>query len=126
MKDIILAMQTKEDVTNLLDELLTHDKMIATNHVLNKYGVESIHELQIADSQMVAFDCGWILWSFEDEELDEHMKTLTNREYGYRGNTFRLRDLPVQSTTMNSEFASVLQEKLAERGLEVSYKVHLD
>lgn len=126
MKDIILAMQTKEDVTNLLDELLTHDKIIATNHVLNKYEVESIHELQIADSQMVAFDCGWILWSFEDEELDEHMKTLTNREYGYRGNTFRLRDLPVQSTTMNSEFASVLQEKLAERGLEVSYKVHLD
>ena len=126
MKDIILAMQTKEDVTNLLDELLTHDKMIATNHVLNKYGVESIHELQIADSQMVAFDCGWILWSFEDEELDEHMKTLTDRAYGYRGNTFRLKDLPVQSTTMNGEFASVIKEKLAERGLEVDYRVHLD
>lgn len=125
MKQIILNLKSVTEVKDFLNELTEDAYAKATVDTLIANDCHTVDELQTLDSMSMEFDCGWIVWEFEDEELSAHMRKLSKKS-GYDNSEFRLRELPIQGTNIKRTHAAQVAQHLNEIGIPVKFKVHLD
>lgn len=125
-KEMVLKMKSMNEVRDFIDKLMKEHYEEAVAKTCNHFNVQNHDELQVCDSKLVVFDCGWLLWRFIDKELTDKVKKLTKKSYGYVDSSFRLvMPVYVQSTTMQVIAADVLKQKISDT-FELDYYVHLD
>ena len=126
IKQDLMNMKDMDSFRAYVEDLMTqfHEEALEVAYI--EHGVTSMQELQYYDSKITIFDCGWLLWSFEDEELNDKMAKLMKKKWGFAGRDMRLNSPTfVQSTNIQKVAADVIKNNL-EPLLPMKYTVHLD
>lgn len=126
IKDTLLSLKTYEKVQERVNSIMMGLYYNANAKTFEHYGVENLQELQIYDSKIIEFDCGWLLWEFKDKDLQKHIKELKFKQYGYSSSEIRLYSpVAVQSTSIQAYNANIIKETL-DAVLPMSFRIHLD
>lgn len=130
----ILATKSTNEVKNFMQLIVESIKGDIRKHCLQSYslngkGAKNWEDLIQLESSSHELDCGWLLWSFQDKKLNEHMIKLWEKEYGkdYYSNTFMLSLVPFQSTRLQSYAGDLLTQHILDTyGVKMNFRVHLD
>lgn len=126
-KERILEINDYEELRSYLNNLMEKHYSEALNKAYKEFDVKDMKELQEYDRNMGVLDCGWLLWTFIDKDLYNHVKDLKYKRWGVDTPDMRL-DSPINiyGTTIKAFAADIIREKLANDSVNMAFEIHLD
>lgn len=126
IKSMVLDMESVGEIEDFIWGLMQEFTTEAVKKTCKHFGVETLKGLEVLDSKSTAYDCGWLLWKFNDVELNDRVKKLHFREWGYKDSSMRIETpVNVQGTTIQRYCGEILRDNLSQL-CSLSFAIHLD